>query len=451
MCLLEGLAAGRAVVATRVGEVPQLIESGVTGLLVEPGDPGALAKAILDCIDDPEMAHELGRNGQASATQRHSSHAMADNYLAVYEKALDAPEPAAPSCKAGSLDISIIVACRNERRSIDEFLRSLLEQDMGGLTWEALIADGVSEDGTREILDAFSSAHKNIRILTNRGRMVSTGLNAAIHEARGKIILRFDAHTRYASDYCQRCVETLERTGAANVGGPARTHSKGAKARAIAAAFHSPFSTGGARFHQSDFEGFVDTVPYGCWHRETFERIGLFDETLVRNQDDEFNLRLLRAGGTIWQNPAIISWYSPRTTIRSLFLQYFQYGYWKVAVIQKHRLPGSWRHLAPASFVAANVLLPLIAGAMAIAGTKPMFVWACLAWLTFAGLYLLGNITASMIAARSYGIETLVYLPAVFAAFHFSYGLGFLTGIFHFAPHAPAKTPVNSMFAKVNH
>jgi succinoglycan biosynthesis protein ExoA len=350
-----------------------------------------------------------------------------------------------------SLDISIIVACRNEMRSIREFLNSVAEQDMGRWTWEALIADGISDDGTREILDTFSSQHRNIRILTNRGRLVSTGLNAAIIEARGRIIMRLDAHTHYASDYCQRCVETLERTGAANVGGPARTRSEGAQARAIAAAYHSPFSTGGARFHQPDFEGFVDTVPYGCWRRETFDQIGLFDETLVRNQDDEFNLRLLRAGGKIWQSPAIVSWYSPRATIRALFLQYFQYGYWKVAVIQKHRLPGSWRHLVPAGFVLASILPPLIVAAAAIARTRLIFDWACLTWLIFVGLYAVGNVTASAMAARRSGIETLVYLPAVFAAFHFSYGLGFLVGIRHFVPQTPAKIPSNSIFARITH
>src|SRR5262249_47627952 len=152
-----------------------------------------------------------------------------------------------------------------------------------------------------------------------------------------------------ASDYCRRCLEALRLTGADNVGGAARTKASGLRARAIAAAYHSRFSTGGAKFHDERYEGYVDTVTYGCWHKSTLERLGLFDETLARNQDDELNLRLVRAGGKIWQSAAVVSWYRPRSSISALCRQYFQYGFWKVAVIRKHVLPASWRHLAPAT------------------------------------------------------------------------------------------------------
>jgi GT2 family glycosyltransferase len=195
-----------------------------------------------------------------------------------------------------------------------------------------------------------------VRTIDNPRRVVSPGLNAAIRAARGAIVIRMDAHTSYAPDYCRRCVAELERTGADNVGGPARTRTQGTRARAFAAAYHSPFSTG-ARFHDENYEGWIDTVPYGCWRKETLERLGLFDETLVRNQDDELNLRLIRAGGKIWQSPDIVSWYSPRATLTALFLQYFQYGFWKAAVVRKHRLPGSWRHLVPVAFVLTHILL----------------------------------------------------------------------------------------------
>src|SRR4029453_11974231 len=131
----------------------------------------------------------------------------------------------------------------------------------------------------------------------------------------------------------------LRETDADNVGGPAHTKGIGYLQSAICAAYHSPFAVGGARFHQVDYEGDVDTVTYGCWPRKVFDQIGFFDEEFIRNQDDEFNLRLTRMGGKLWQSPRIKSWYRPRNSLRSLFRQYMQYGYWKVRVIQKHKIP----------------------------------------------------------------------------------------------------------------
>ena len=267
------------------------------------------------------------------------------------------------------IQVTIIVACCDEKRHIRDLMESLLAQDMSGMTWEAIIADGMSDDGTREILREYCARHPELRTIDNPRRVVSPGLNAAIREARGAIVIRMDAHTSYAPDYCRRCVAELERTGADNVGGPARTCAQGTRARAFAAAYHSPFSTG-ARFHDENYEGWIDTVPYGCWRKETLARLGLFDETLVRNQDDELNLRLTRAGGKIWQSPAIVSWYSPRTSLTALFLQYFQYGFWKAAVVHKHRLPGSWRHLAPVAFVLAHILLFAACIITAATGTR---------------------------------------------------------------------------------
>lgn len=347
------------------------------------------------------------------------------------------------------VDISIVAACRNEARHIREFLDSILAQDFDRMTWEALIADGMSSDGTREILDEYSRRCPHIRVLTNHGRTTSTGLNTAIRASVGRIVMRFDAHTSYALDYCRRSVETLDRTGADNVGGPARTKVEGVRARAIAAAYHSRFSTGGARFHDPDFEGFVDTVPYGCWRREIFDRIGMFDESLVRNQDDEFNLRLLRAGGKIWQDPAIVSWYSPRATIRGLFHQYFQYGFWKVAVIRKHRVPGSWRHLVPAGFVLAWILLGLLWTIASITGPPRLFDWSSGLLIACVCGYAAANIAASILSARTHGWDTLILLPTAFAAFHFSYGLGFLAALPQFAGQPPGKITGNSVFTRI--
>jgi succinoglycan biosynthesis protein ExoA len=342
---------------------------------------------------------------------------------------------------SATVRISIIMACRNEARHMRMLLDSLLAQDMTGLAWEAIIADGMSDDGTREILEEYCAKHSRLRFLPNPGRIVSTGLNAAILAARGDIVLRMDAHTSYAPDYCRRCVETLERTGADNVGGPARTRTHGYMAQAVAAAYHSPFSTGGARFHDEDYEGWVDTVPYGCWRKETLQKLGLFDESLVRNQDDELNLRLERAGGKIWQCPEIVSWYSPRSTLTGLFRQYFQYGFWKVAVIRKHRMPASWRHLVPIVFVLLNLLLPVCLVWAAASAAHEWFAPLAVFWLALVFSYGCANLLASVITACRRGWTTLPYLPIVFAAYHFSYGFGFLAGMMR-SPRALAGETV---------
>jgi len=346
--------------------------------------------------------------------------------------------------------VCIVVACRNEAAHIEAFLDSLVKQDMRGMAWEAIIADGMSDDGTYEILDRYCARYDNLHVMKNPGRIVSTGLNAAIRAARGVIILRMDAHTRFAPDYCIRCVETLEQTGADNVGGPARTEARGLRARAIAAAYHSPFSTGGARFHDVSYEGWVDTVPYGCWRKDTLLRLGLFDESLVRNQDDELNLRLARAGGRIWQSPRIHSWYSSRAELSGLFRQYFQYGFWKVPVIRKHRIPASWRHLVPVVFVCAAVALSALPAAAA-AGLVPGWLpFAMGLWLSFAAAYTGAVLIASCHTAMRHQWLVLPYLPAVFAIFHFSYGLGFLTGLLRcLKVTSEQPLPQDSMYSRI--
>ena len=347
-----------------------------------------------------------------------------------------------------AIDVSVISACRNEAGCIRAFVDSLLAQEFATYTWELIIADGMSDDGTRQILSQYESSVAHLRVIDNPRQIVSTGLNAAIAAASGRIIIRVDAHTRYASDYCLRSLEALERTGADNVGGPARTETRGRRARAIAAAYHSRFSTGGARFHDPDYAGYADTVPYGCWRREVFDRIGGFDEELVRNQDDEFNLRLLRSGGTIWQDPTIRSWYSPRSSFSALFRQYFQYGYWKVAVIRKHRLPASWRHLVPVAFVLSHAAaLCAIALLAAIGYAGPAAALAA-GWGIYAAAYLTAVVAASIQAARRHGWDLLAELNVAFLTFHCSYGLGFFSGLLHAGRSARAAS-ADSVYARI--
>jgi glycosyltransferase involved in cell wall biosynthesis len=327
--------------------------------------------------------------------------------------------------------VSIILPCRNEAGYIEDCLKSILAQELPDGDFELLVADGVSNDGTREFLERFCAQNPKVRLLNNPGRIVSTGLNAALREARGQVIVRMDAHTIYAPDYIKQCLAVLQETGADNVGGPMRTTATTYKERAIQAVFHSPFAVGGARSHNPAYKGYVDTVIYGCWRKNAFERVGDFDEELVRNQDDEHNLRLVRNGGKVYQSPAIKSWYHVRDSFRALLRQYMQYGYWKVLVIRKHHLPASIRHLIPALFVGSMGFLlllscfwhPAIYGAAAL-----------------AALYGISILVGSIVTALHTEMRLLPLLPIAFACFHLGYGYGFLRGlvdfvIFHNAPH----------------
>lgn len=344
--------------------------------------------------------------------------------------------------------VSVIVPCRNERKYIQPFLDSVLRQNTGSLDWEVIIADGVSTDGTREILDDFCAREARIRVIDNLARSVASGLNSAIRAARGNIIIRMDCHTEYAPDYIQACVQTLKATGADNVGGPARTKADSLMAKAISAAYHSPFSTGGAKFHDEKYEGYVDTVTYGCWYKATVEELGLFDESLIRNQDDEFNLRLTRAGGTIWQSPAIVSFYHPRGDLRSLSRQYMQYGFWKVPVIRKHRVPGSWRHLIPGGFGLCNLIALILCVGALIARQPDYFRWTALAWGVGLALYGIACLTASVLATKRYGWSIFPLLPLAFVTFHLSYGMGFLFGVVYW--YRNGSTQAGQAFTKLS-
>jgi glycosyltransferase involved in cell wall biosynthesis len=322
------------------------------------------------------------------------------------------------------VSVSVIVPCRNEIRFISSCLNAILSQNAPGYSIEILVADGMSDDGTREVLERFAAVNSKIRLVDNPGRIVSTGLNAAIRAATGQFVIRVDVHTEYDENYIVRCVEVLQQSGADNVGGPARTKAGSYMQKANCLAYHSPFSVGGARFHNIEYEGYVDTVTYGCWSRQKLLDLGMFDEDLVRNQDDELNLRIIRSGGKIWQSPKIRSWYYPRSSLLGLFRQYSQYGYWKVRVIQKHKIPASIRHVVPGTFVFLLILLAVL---------SLFFSSARLCLIILICVYLSANLCASVITCR--GKRNLKYLPImpiVFACYHLGYGAGFLLGFIDF-------------------
>ncbi len=318
------------------------------------------------------------------------------------------------------MKLSAIVPCRNEARHIDAFVASLLAQQLApGDELEIVIADGASDDGTRERLSALHAQDPRIVVIDNPERIVSTALNRAIGASSGEIVVRMDVHTEYAPDYVAQCRRALIETGATCVGGAWRPVGEGGRQGAIARAFESRFGSGGAASRRADFTGEVDTVYLGAWRRADLLRLGGFDETLVRNQDDELNLRIVRSGGRVWQSAAIRSRYTPRGSFTALFRQFHQYGYWKVPVIRKHRLPASPRHLVPFAFVA-------LLGLLALLGLAWRPAWWALAGVS--GLYAAAALANALAVAPRQA-------PAVAWAFfcmHAGYGLGFGRGLLDF-------------------
>jgi succinoglycan biosynthesis protein ExoA len=332
--------------------------------------------------------------------------------------------------------VTAIVPCRNERDSIERCVLSILDQEKcdGGI--EVIVVDGLSDDGTPAILNRLAMEYPSLKALKNPKRTMPAGVNIGIPAAGGRYIAIMGAHNRYAPDYLRQSVQVLEQTNADNVGGSMICEGRSHVQRAIALAHHSKFSVGGARWHNPDYEGPADTVFGGVYRREVFERIGLFDEELVRNQDDEFNLRLVQHGGKIWHSPRIRSWYSPRQSLTALFRQYVQYGYWRVRVIQKRKEAASLRQFVPGAFVFLLLVLP-------VAGLW----WRVAAW-TWIGLvaaYLISTMAVSFGIAAREGWRFLCTLPIVFGCYHIGYGIGCLRGVIDFIllKRSPAQSYSN--------
>ncbi|MHB1416186.1 MAG: glycosyltransferase family 2 protein [Chloroflexota bacterium] len=320
--------------------------------------------------------------------------------------------------------VTVILPIRNEGEHIRKVIESVLEQDYPPNLLEVIVADGMSSDGTRDIVRSYQKTAPNLRLIDNPGRIVPTALNCAIRVATGSIIVRVDGHTIIEPDYVRTCIEEIRRTGADNVGGRMVAVGNSGFGEAVALATSSPFGIGGAKFHYSTSEEWVDTVYMGAWPREVFDRIGLFDEEMVRSQDSEFNYRLRANGGKILLSPRIKSKYYARSTLKSLVRQYFQYGYWKVRVFQKHPRQMQLRQFVAPAFVSALIVS---------AALSPVSKWARGTLALTVGSYAVANLAASGLTARRNGWRHLPILPLVFAAIHISWGLGFLSDLVRFA------------------
>ena len=349
-----------------------------------------------------------------------------------------------------SFEVSVVVPCRNEIGHIRAFLDSVFRQKLGGIEMEVLVADGMSNDGTRQVLDEFESRFASLRVLDNPEQIVSTALNRSIREAKGEIVICMIVHTIYAPDYVRSCVDVLRETDADNVGGPALTRADGYKAQAIAHAFHTRFASGGARFRDPRYEGAVDTVPYGCWRKSTLVRLGAFDEKLVRAEDFEMNVRIVSSGGKVWQSPKITSWYWPRASLSRLFWQYFQYGFWKSAVTRKHHKITCWRNVVPGTCLCIGVVLLFGAAAANFGG---LILWREIFlanWLALACLYFIASFAAAFSVARREGWSFLPFLPIVFATYHLSYALGSLLALLYCPATLDLPNPMRRVLTAIN-
>ena len=324
------------------------------------------------------------------------------------------------SCKL----VTIVVPCRNEVSHIENFINDVLRQELFGVDMEIIIADGASQDGTREILENLAKNESRLHWISNPEKIVSTGLNLAILRAEGDVIVRMDVHTRYATDYVYQCVSALTNSEATCVGGAWVAQGFTTLQRAIAAAFQSPIGSGGAVSRNIDYSGWVDTVYLGAWRRDELLQLGGFDEALVRNQDDELCLRIHRKGGRVFQSNKIQSTYIPRDSFKSLYMQFSQYGYWKIPVIQKHKIPASIRHLAPFGFLLLLSFLTLAS----------FFISACGVML---GMLLLLYIFGIFLGTKEQLVKLApddprwLVLVAV-AIMHFSYAVGFGRAVWDF-------------------
>ncbi len=315
--------------------------------------------------------------------------------------------------------VSVVIPCRNEKDHIEACLRSILAQESlnGGI--EIIVVDGMSNDGTRDILTRLKEEDSRFKVVDNVKQITPCARNIGIRAALGQYIAILDAHTVFAPTYIPTCVDILEEhPEVCCAGGPITSVAKGAFGRATAVAMSSPLGVGNAKHRFPNYEGYAEEACFPVFRREIFDEVGLFDEELIRNQDDEHNFRIALKGGKIFLSPRAQCTYYVRESPRQLFWQYFQYGFYRVLVLKKHRLPIALRHFIPVIFFSAMGAIFL--GSFMFEG-----------WLKLAGLVLpavygsilgLGGVLVGMKKGTSVGL----WFPVAVFILHFAYALGFV-------------------------
>ncbi len=317
--------------------------------------------------------------------------------------------------------VSVLVPVRDEEGYIGPCLQALAQQDYPRERFEVIVLDGESSDNTRQEAErAAQELGVPDAFLTNRKRTTAAGLNLGLSIARGSIIVRVDGHTLVEPHFIAASVRALETSGADAAGGPIRTMGRGPIGQAIALAMSSPFGVGDAAFRHSQTEQWTDSVPFGAYRREVFERIGGFDEEADRGEDDEFNYRLRDAGGRILLTPEIGSVYYARPSFDALARQYWRYGIAKATVLRKHPGRLRWRHLVPS----ALVLTLAISQALAPFDRRFGRVFGLV-----AGAYAIFCALAALrIAASGRHWRLLPLIPLAFPCMHLPAGAGLLYG-----------------------
>jgi len=320
--------------------------------------------------------------------------------------------------------ISVICPIYNESNYIASCIESILAQDYPRDKMEVLLVDGMSNDNTREIVKTYTDSYKFIKLLDNPGKIVPFALNIGINASTGEIIIRIDAHCIYPENYFSVLVEHLIRLDADNVGGVWRTlpAKNTILCKSIAIGSSHRFGVGNS-LHKIGSKKIVatDAVPFGCFKRAVFDRIGLFDTDLVRNQDDEFNGRIIKNGGSIYLMPDVIIDYYARDKVSKMVKMYYQYGLFKPLVNIKLGSPATVRQFFPFLFVSGLIFGPIIG---------LFFNPILLATMIAVFLYLLFSFYFSISETiRQKDIRFLIFLPLIFLMIHISYGWGYLTGI----------------------
>lgn len=315
--------------------------------------------------------------------------------------------------------ISVVMPVYNEEKYIENCIESLLLQDYPKNLMEWIFVDGMSSDKTRQLIEKYIKEYPQmIKLLSNPNKTVPYAMNIGIREAKGQFIIRLDAHADYSTDYISKCVYYLETTDADNVGGVAETKSKGFVGNAIAKMLSSHFGVGNSEFRTNGESGYVDTVPFGAFRREVFEKWGGYDERLTRNQDNEMNYRIRKNGGKIFLSSDIKLSYYCRDSIKGISDMAMKNGMWNVITMKL--CPGSMglRHFIPLMFLISLICLPIVSA-----------FWHPIALLFIAELVLYLILDCAFSAKKASGIKEFLLLIILFPIFHITYGAGSLKGL----------------------
>jgi glycosyltransferase involved in cell wall biosynthesis len=334
--------------------------------------------------------------------------------------------------KSSGLAISVIVPMRNEAETIAGCLRSLQSQTIGWSEYQVIVVDGMSSDGSMEIVLNLQAEWPNLVLLKNPSRNMPAGMNIGLQYACTPIVMVAGAHTSYPSHYLETALMYLNKTGADVVGGPLITTARGDGfvPRMIAAILASRFGVGNADFRTGLKEGWVDTVPYGAYRKEIFERCGMYNERLVRAQDCELHARIRHHGGRIYQTPKLLTNYHPVSTFQSLWRKAFLDGLWQCVAVVKNPLSFALRRFAPVVMV------------MLLAGLVVLTLFVSKTWMLIVALLVLYLITGYLSGpsqASNSDLLTKLSLPLFAFSFHVCYGMGTLAGLWH-VWREPAQT-----------